>query len=68
MGKKSYNNLLSPRQINIFYGIPNAYTSYSIGKVSPYEAFSYCYHNKLNFLITTDQNNFFKDFKKKEIK
>lgn len=62
MGKKSYNNLLSPRQINIFYGIPNAYTSYSIGKVSPYEAFSYCYHNKLNFLITTDQNNFFKDF------
>lgn len=60
MGKKSYN-ILNPKQINIFYGIPNAYTSYSTGKVSPYEAFNYCYHNKLNFLITTDQNSFFKD-------
>lgn len=62
MGKNtSCINIFNLKQLNIFYGIPNAYTSYSIGKTSPYESFNYCYHNDLDFLITTDSNSYLKN-------
>lgn len=54
---KTDMSIFNTKELNVFYGIPNCYTSYSLGLANPYEALNYGYHNNLDFLITTDQNN-----------
>ncbi|MEG1002599.1 histidinol phosphatase [Clostridium sp.] len=60
MGKhdKCDINIYNLKDVNMFYGVPSCYTSYSNGISTPFEAFNYGYHNNLDFLFITDVNNF----------
>lgn len=60
MGKhdKCSMNIFNLKDINIYYGVPSCYTSYSNGAGNPYEAFSHGYHNNLDFLFITDINDY----------
>ncbi|MGG7076922.1 histidinol phosphatase [Clostridium sardiniense] len=51
-------NIFNLKDINVFYGIPNCYTSYSLGSASPNDTLNYTYRNHLDFLMVTDQNSF----------
>ena len=54
---KTNISIFNSKELNVFYGIPNCYTSYSLGIANLYDALHYSYHNNLDFLITTDQND-----------
>ncbi len=60
MGKhnKSSINIFNLKDINVFYGIPNCYTSYSLGSSLPNDVLNYTYRSHLDFLMITDQNTF----------
>lgn len=51
-------NIFNLKDINVFYGIPNCYTSYSLGSASPNDVLNYTYRSHLDFLMITDQNSF----------
>lgn len=60
MGRKGINDITNFDKSNIkyYYGISNYSTTYSIGKVSPMEAYEYAYKSGLNFLFLTDYNHY----------
>lgn len=51
-------NVFNLKDINVYYGIPNCYTSYSLGSSSPHEVINYVYKNHFDFLMITDKNSF----------
>lgn len=51
-------NVFNLKDINVYYGIPNCYTSYSLGSSSLNDTLNYVYKNHFDFLMITDKNSF----------
>ena len=59
MSKKRnlYIDTFNPNDIHFYYGIPNFYTGFSIGKGTPYESLEYGKRAGFDFLTITDLNS-----------
>lgn len=53
-----YIDTFNQKDIQYYYGIPNFYTNFSIGKENPYESFEYGKRAGLDFLTITDLNSY----------
>lgn len=51
-------NVFNLKDMNVYYGIPNCYTSYSLGSLSPHDMLNYVYKSHFDFLMITDKNSF----------
>lgn len=58
MSKKRnlYIDTFDPTNLNFYYGIPNFYSGFSIGKGTPYESLEYGKRAGFDFLAVTDLN------------